>query len=789
MSVLTSSGTATVSINQSEITGATAATNAQVVRFLVKNTTGTTIPKGSAVYVSGATGDNALISLASATSDPSSSKTLGITAEAIANDAFGYVIEAGYLTDIDTSATTAGAAVWLGNTPGSLVFVSPPAEPSHAVYLGVVVRVQAINGSILVKVQNGYELDELHDVSAASPTDLDILQYKSSSSLWTKASIANAGIASSVHTHDYQASGTYVNSVIGTSPASVSTSSGTSTVSIIGSSIDSSHLADNAVVAAKIAANAVGVVAINSGSSTNSTVLTADGSGGASFLPFATGATMLVGQAHFSGILINSSSSTIEIGQSTATTQGTGNGRFCIDETSGNSFQIVGRNSIVKSTLSTGAVVSTTSYTALTANEYLSDIDINTGSTRNVCAISSSVSSTTTQVSKYYIIDPSAMTVKNSGNLAGATGSLHFRSRPYVKYDKELQAFTIMLSVYTGAIATGAYRGVLREVHPTTYATRVHTFPSTEGVPQTDTVPAAATGNTKRSTNPIYISSYTGWIHAFNNDQIQFYTDNAAASQFLVLQSTFSSALSGVAQIRQLRFDTYNGTTLWMDAEPSGSGTSVAKILLSSISSGFTTTGAASFSATGWTTPEDLSYSYNTFDVWVIGGKKYIGSFGNYIVEESLFANSYSDGYWKTPTPNTGAFSFGNVGTLYSDNGTAKFLTNISSDVGSTSIASIRNTLVGSPLSIDFVNQTSSVMTRIGLGGVSQSGGSSINVLNTSAINGSFDSAGIGQTYASSGSGSIRALRPGYTFRYRYLPTIDQSNTTVTLPYNWVIKQ
>jgi hypothetical protein len=274
-SPISASGTTaiTVTIDQAAITGATAATNAQVVRFLVKNTTGTTIPKGSAVYVSGATGDNALISLASATSDPSSSKTLGITAEAIANDAFGYVIEAGYLTDIDTSATTAGAAVWLGNTPGSLVFVSPPAEPSHAVYLGVVVRVQSNNGSILVKVQNGYEIDELHDVSAASPSDGDILQYKTSSTLWTKSSIAGAGIAVSTHTHDYQASGTYVNAVIGTSPASVSTASGTSTVSIIASSIDSTHLANGAVTTDKI----------SSGAAANGAVLTANGTGGATF--------------------------------------------------------------------------------------------------------------------------------------------------------------------------------------------------------------------------------------------------------------------------------------------------------------------------------------------------------------------------------------------------------------------------------------------------------------------------------------------------------------------------
>lgn len=189
-SVLTASGTSTITIDQAAITGATAATNASVVRFYVKNTTGSTIDAGKAVYVSGATGDNALISLASATSDPTSSKTLGITAESIANDAFGYVVEAGYLTNIDTSSTTAGAAVWLGDTPGSLVFVNPPAKPSHAVYLGVVVRVQAINGSILVKVQNGYELNELHDVNAGSPADGQALIWQSSTSQWVNGTVS-----------------------------------------------------------------------------------------------------------------------------------------------------------------------------------------------------------------------------------------------------------------------------------------------------------------------------------------------------------------------------------------------------------------------------------------------------------------------------------------------------------------------------------------------------------------------------------------------------------------------
>ncbi len=320
-SVVTASGTSTVSIDQSAITGATAATNAQVVRFLVKNTTGTTITKGSAVYVSGATGDNALISLASATSETTSSKTLGITAEDIATDAFGYVIEAGYLTNIDTSATTAGAAVWLGNTPGSLVFVNPPAEPSHAVYLGVVVRVQSNNGSILVKVQNGYEIDELHDVSAASPTDLDILQYKGSSSLWTKASISNAGIAASVHTHPYQDAGTYVTAVNGTAPITSSTdtagivtvglsasyqTAGTYVTAVNGSAPIATSTDTAGIVSVSLSASYASDIHTHHTSSITSGDFAATVSGG-------TGVTVTGGTG-------NASTPTVSIGQAVATT-------------------------------------------------------------------------------------------------------------------------------------------------------------------------------------------------------------------------------------------------------------------------------------------------------------------------------------------------------------------------------------------------------------------------------------------------------------------------------------
>lgn len=241
-SPVSASGTTaiTVSVDQSLLTVA-AASSASVLRAYVKNATGTTLTKGSAVYISGSDGANAEISLASATSDPSSSKTLGILASTLTNGAHGYVIENGLLVDIDTSAATAGQAIWLGNTPGSIVFGNPPAEPSHAVYLGVVTRVQVNNGEILVKVQNGYELDELHDVFVGGVSTALPLVYNSTSSGWVAQALTSVGIA------------------------------------------------DNAVVAAKIDAGAVGTAKLTSGAAAANTVLTADGSGNASFQPAASG--------------------------------------------------------------------------------------------------------------------------------------------------------------------------------------------------------------------------------------------------------------------------------------------------------------------------------------------------------------------------------------------------------------------------------------------------------------------------------------------------------------------
>jgi hypothetical protein len=132
----------------------------------VKNDEGNTIYKGQPVYIKGADGSNIIVGLASNTGELTSSKTLGLVVQdSLAQNALGTVITEGLLPGFDASAASPGDSIWLGPT-GSLIYgsINKPYAPDHLVYLGVVTRAQN-NGELFVKVQNGYELDELHDVA------------------------------------------------------------------------------------------------------------------------------------------------------------------------------------------------------------------------------------------------------------------------------------------------------------------------------------------------------------------------------------------------------------------------------------------------------------------------------------------------------------------------------------------------------------------------------------------------------------------------------------------------
>jgi len=155
----------------------------------VKNVSGTQIDKGKVVRISGATGDNPLIVTASFLTEGQSANTLGITTQNIPNDDFGYVITEGVLLGVNTNGMSAGQLLYLGE--GGSFTTTPPTAPNHGVRLGEVLRVQQNNGSIYVRVDNGSELGEAHDVvdNSTSASYGDILVK--SGSVWTNSKTLN----------------------------------------------------------------------------------------------------------------------------------------------------------------------------------------------------------------------------------------------------------------------------------------------------------------------------------------------------------------------------------------------------------------------------------------------------------------------------------------------------------------------------------------------------------------------------------------------------------------------
>jgi hypothetical protein len=158
----------------------------------VYNSTGATLAKGTVVYINGGQGNLPTITKALAVGDVTSAQTFGVVQSDISNQSNGYVVVAGGLNNLDTQAYAAGTALYLSPTTAGAYTSTKPYAPDHIVYIGVVVRSHPTMGVIEVKIQNGYELDELHNVAAQNPSNNDGIFYNTTTSLWEKKSIATA---------------------------------------------------------------------------------------------------------------------------------------------------------------------------------------------------------------------------------------------------------------------------------------------------------------------------------------------------------------------------------------------------------------------------------------------------------------------------------------------------------------------------------------------------------------------------------------------------------------------
>jgi hypothetical protein len=172
----------------------------QELFILAKSSDNTERTKGKAVYITGSDGNNKLVSYAQANSEVASSKTIAVMAETISGGSKGFAASFGLVRNINTNGLTEGAAVWLSPTvPGGLTSTKP-VPPNNSVFIGYCVRANQNNGVLFVNIQNGYELDELHNVKFNGLTDGQSLVYDSATQLWVNETVLGQPTVLSVGT-------------------------------------------------------------------------------------------------------------------------------------------------------------------------------------------------------------------------------------------------------------------------------------------------------------------------------------------------------------------------------------------------------------------------------------------------------------------------------------------------------------------------------------------------------------------------------------------------------------
>jgi hypothetical protein len=142
------------------------------------------------VRIIGATGQRLSVALAQGNNDLNSATTLGVVTENINKNQEGFITTSGQVKEINTTGELQGEE-WID---GDILYLSPtiagqltkekPIAPEHSVIVGFVEYAHQIHGKIFVKVDNGYEIDELHNVRIESPANGDALVFNQALGVW-----------------------------------------------------------------------------------------------------------------------------------------------------------------------------------------------------------------------------------------------------------------------------------------------------------------------------------------------------------------------------------------------------------------------------------------------------------------------------------------------------------------------------------------------------------------------------------------------------------------------------
>ena len=182
--------------------------------YLVRNNTGSTIPKGTLVSASGAEPSGRIDVAPHSTTGTQDSelRVMGMATANISNGVNGEVISFGTLVGIDTRGDTASAIAVGDETwaEGDILYAHPTVagkltnvRPQHDLAVAFITVRHASTGQIAVRIIPGNNhLEWLHDVNIdGTPADNELLAYNSENGTWINQTASEAGLSVVGHTH------------------------------------------------------------------------------------------------------------------------------------------------------------------------------------------------------------------------------------------------------------------------------------------------------------------------------------------------------------------------------------------------------------------------------------------------------------------------------------------------------------------------------------------------------------------------------------------------------------
>ena len=170
--------------------------------YRVRNATGSTILKGTALYASGVESSGRIqVSPYVADGSIREFRFMGLATENINSAINGFVQHFGYVKDLDTRGTSS-TSISVGDedwSAGDILYVHPTQpgkltniKPQHAIIVALLIIRHQTSGILFVRPSSGGHLEDIHDILITNASNNDILSYNGSSSVWFNQNLATA---------------------------------------------------------------------------------------------------------------------------------------------------------------------------------------------------------------------------------------------------------------------------------------------------------------------------------------------------------------------------------------------------------------------------------------------------------------------------------------------------------------------------------------------------------------------------------------------------------------------